>query len=74
MCDKRDVLLDSPVLRERLSGGSKSHWNNRFMAIQDLRDNIAHAEFLLPDRQDVGSLLEIVATLDDLIARCALFR
>jgi hypothetical protein len=71
LCDKRDVMLDSPTLRSRLTGGSKSQWNERFMAIQDLRDNIAHAEFLLPDRNDVSSLLEIVATLDDLIERFA---
>jgi hypothetical protein len=71
LCDKRDVMLDSPSLRSRLTGGSKSQWNERFMAIQDLRDNIAHAEFLLPDRNDVSSLLEIVATLDDLIERFA---
>ncbi len=71
LCDKRDVMLDSPVLSARLIGRSKSQWNDRFMAIQDLRDNIAHAEFLLPDRNDVNSLLEIVATLDDLIERFA---
>lgn len=71
LCDKRDVMLDSPVLRKRLTGTSKSQWNDRFMAIQDLRDNIAHAEYLLPDRKDVNGLLEIVATLDDLIERFA---
>jgi hypothetical protein len=70
-CDKRDVMLDSPMLRQRLSGGSKTHWNERFMAIQDLRDSIAHAEYLLPDRKDVTRLLGVVATLDDLIGRFA---
>jgi hypothetical protein len=71
LCDKRDVMLDSPLLCARLAGRSKSQWNERFMAIQDLRDNIAHAEYLLPDRTDVTGLLDIVATLDDLIERFA---
>ena len=71
LCDKRDVMLDSPTLCGRLIGRSKSQWNDRFMAIQNLRDNIAHAEYLLPDRTDVSTLLDIVATLDDLIERFA---
>lgn len=68
-CDKRDLVIDSPALRSKLSLDGKTKADQLLSRAEDLRNDLAHSQASLASTQPWPELLEVVHELQALVER-----
>lgn len=67
--DKKDLIADVQVYRDKLGLGSKKAARETLKNVRRLRDDLAHSQDILGGRS-ATEIIEAVDTIRDLVARC----
>lgn len=65
LCDKRDILVKSTVLREAVSLGSKDETRDLLIEVEELRNDLAHANDIIRGRWP--GMIDLVARMEALL-------
>ncbi|MBT2572333.1 hypothetical protein [Planococcus sp. ISL-110] len=71
ICDKTDIVVNDPILLESLTGLSKKQAKKAFKQVQNLRDDLAHAQSLQKwfEDKDILTLLDQLSIITDNIEK-----
>lgn len=65
LCDKRDILVKSTVLREAVLSGSRVETRNLLTEVEELRNDLAHANDIIRGRWP--GMIDLVARMEALL-------